>query len=224
MPVDSRSSFSSAASHFLPSRIAIRKLSISSLKPSFITLPSRKSAGGSSFIALSSKSHTSSSKSKFLRISPSIGDLTLLKVYSSSGNCKSVILSAIKSFGVTVPSEIRLIILDISYVPESTAERSSRSIIFSVSSFTEYNLLFISIGLISGFSIHCFKSLAPIDVSVLSSTHKSEPLLTLSRIVSVISRLRLVLTSYVLIVFKYVRLVFCVCSKYAIIAPTARTA
>ena len=195
MPVDSRSSFSSAASHFLPSRIAIRKLSISSLKPSFITLPSRKSAGGSSFIALSSKSHTSSSKSKFLRISPSIGDFTLLKVYSSSGNCKSVILSAIKSFGVTVPSEIRLIILDISYVPESTAERSSRSIIFSVSSFTEYNLLFISIGLISGFSIHCFKSLAPIDVSVLSSTHKSEPLLTLSRIVSVISRLRLVFTS-----------------------------
>ena len=166
MPVFSFSSFSTAASHDLPSRIAMRKLSISSLKPSLITPPSRKRTGGSSFIPRLKRSATSSIRSKSFFISLSIGDLTELNVYSSSGNFKSVVLSATKSRGVTVPKDTRLIIRDMSRIPPKTPASSSRSIMLSVSSFTEYRRLLISSGFIKGFSTHCFKSLAPIEVSV----------------------------------------------------------
>ena len=65
----------------------------------------------------------------------------------------------------------------------------------SFNSFTDSSLLLISAVSISGSLSHLLNVLPPIDVDVLSSTHKSVPFFDLSLIFSVISRFLLAFIS-----------------------------
>ena len=102
----------------------------------------------------------------------------------------------------------------------------------SFNSFTDSSLLLISAVSISGSLSHLLNALPPIDVDVLSSTHKSVPFFDLSLIFSVISRFLLAFISsdmyfeilYTVILLMWSSVVIWVCSIYSINAFIEHTA
>ena len=108
------------------------------------------------------------------------------------------VLSDTISRPFTLHEDILPKILSISYISLREALKSSLKAILLNSSSTPSNLFSISSLTIRGSSIHLLKDLPPIDVAVLSNTHKREPFLDFSLMLSVSSRFLLELPSIVI--------------------------
>ena len=108
MPVFSFSWASKSASQPLPSVLAERNLSISSLKPLLMIPPSLILMGGSSVIELVINEVTSSNVSSCSYNSINKGDLKSFIIFLIWGNISNDVLKAIKSLGLADLYEILL--------------------------------------------------------------------------------------------------------------------
>ena len=151
----------------------------------------------------------SSKVSNALYIVLSILEFALESVSFNSGNCDTEFFSEIKSLALAVPYEILPANLSISYTFFKEFITSSLRISFSFNSFTAPSLFCISFTSTKGSLIHLLKSLPPIDVDVLSSTHSRVPFFDLSLSFSVSSRfLRAFISKAIYLVASYIVILF----------------
>ena len=137
----------------------------------------------------------SCNSSKFSYKSFNILDLQFVKTFFTSGNFDNEFFSVIISLAFALPYAIFPARRSMSYTFFRFSTTSPLRIISSFNSCTESSLLLISNVSISGSFSHLLKALPPIDVDVLSRTHKRVPFLDLSLIFSVISRFLLAFIS-----------------------------